>query len=160
MDFLQPILTPEQSGIVKSYGGWTQFMICVGLKPSNPDDEEEGIRILNAFLESDGAEEAEGMNVDGEEKQGGEEDKGEGDKADLPYQLNAQTATMPATDGLQPPLTPAERTIVKSYGGWTNFMHSMCLKPTNDDDAEEGKRILEAFVAADEEQKGGKVERR
>ncbi|KAJ5966734.1 hypothetical protein N7501_002982 [Penicillium viridicatum] len=53
---------------------------------------------------------------------------------------------MPATDALQPPLTPAERAIVKSYGGWTSFMQSFGLKPWEADDAEEGKRILEAFV--------------
>ncbi|OQD93320.1 hypothetical protein PENSOL_c033G01693 [Penicillium solitum] len=53
---------------------------------------------------------------------------------------------MPVTDALQPPLTPAERAIVKSYGGWTSFMQSFGLKPWENDDAEEGKRILEAFV--------------
>ncbi|KAJ5238165.1 hypothetical protein N7489_008256 [Penicillium chrysogenum] len=53
---------------------------------------------------------------------------------------------MPATDGLQPPLTPAERAIVKSYGGWTHFMQCFGLKPWERDDAEEGKKILEAFA--------------
>ncbi|OQE13254.1 hypothetical protein PENFLA_c051G02847 [Penicillium flavigenum] len=53
---------------------------------------------------------------------------------------------MPATDALQPPLTPAERAIVKSYGGWTHFMQCFGLKPWEDDDAREGKKILEAFV--------------
>ncbi|KAJ6084365.1 hypothetical protein N7486_011165 [Penicillium sp. IBT 16267x] len=57
---------------------------------------------------------------------------------------------MPATDALQPPLSPAERAIVKSYGGWTQFMHSFGLKPWIEDDAEEGKRILEGFVEDDE----------
>lgn len=47
---------------------------------------------------------------------------------------------------IEPPLTPAERAIVKSYGGWTSFMRSFGLKPWESDDAEEGKRILEAFV--------------
>ncbi|KAK4106085.1 hypothetical protein N658DRAFT_502611 [Parathielavia hyrcaniae] len=58
---------------------------------------------------------------------------------------------MPITDGLQPPLTPAERAIVKSYGGWTQFMHSFGLKPSEEDDAEEGKRILEALARGDED---------
>ncbi|OQD60860.1 hypothetical protein PENPOL_c020G08897 [Penicillium polonicum] len=58
----------------------------------------------------------------------------------------SSTTKMPATDALQPPLTPAERAIVKSYGGWTSFMQSFGLKPWEADDAEEGKRILEAFV--------------
>ncbi|KAF7588095.1 hypothetical protein BBP40_006194 [Aspergillus hancockii] len=53
---------------------------------------------------------------------------------------------MPSTDCLQPPLTPAERAIVKSYGGWTYFLMSFGLKPFNKDDAQEGKRILEAFA--------------
>jgi len=54
---------------------------------------------------------------------------------------------MPASDSLQPPLTPAEREIVKGYGGWTNFLLSFGLKVTNDDDAKEGKSILESLVA-------------
>lgn len=52
---------------------------------------------------------------------------------------------------IEPPLTPAERAIVKSYGGWTSFMQSFGLKPWESDDAEEGKRILEAFVQNDED---------
>jgi hypothetical protein len=51
----------------------------------------------------------------------------------------------------EPPLSPAERAIVKSYGGWTQFMMSFGLKPWESDDAEEGKRILEAFTWDSEE---------
>ncbi|KAJ5521072.1 hypothetical protein N7463_001525 [Penicillium fimorum] len=58
---------------------------------------------------------------------------------------------MPVTDALQPFLTPAERVIVKSYGGWTYFMQCFGLKPWDDDDAEEGKKILEAFTRDDED---------
>ncbi|KAJ5153653.1 uncharacterized protein N7500_009092 [Penicillium coprophilum] len=58
---------------------------------------------------------------------------------------------MPASDALQPPLTPAERVIVRSYGGWTSFMISFGLKPWEDDDAEEGKKILEALAQDDED---------
>ncbi|KAJ5511353.1 hypothetical protein N7453_003456 [Penicillium expansum] len=58
---------------------------------------------------------------------------------------------MPASDALQPPLTPAERAIVKSYGGWTYFLQSFGLKPWETEDAEEGKRILEAFVQDEED---------
>ncbi|RJE24701.1 hypothetical protein PHISCL_02966 [Aspergillus sclerotialis] len=54
---------------------------------------------------------------------------------------------MPASDALQPPLTPAEREIVKSYGGWTQFLFSFGLKPWNDEDADEGMQILKAFVS-------------
>ena len=53
----------------------------------------------------------------------------------------------------EPPLTPAERDIVKSYGGWTNFCISFGLKPWEVDDADEGKRILEGFVEDDKEAK-------
>jgi len=48
-----------------------------------------------------------------------------------------------------PPCTPAERAIIKSYGGWTNFMLSFGLKPYNDDDLEEAKTILAAFASDD-----------
>ncbi|KAJ6017978.1 hypothetical protein N7451_001357 [Penicillium sp. IBT 35674x] len=57
---------------------------------------------------------------------------------------------MPATDSLQPPLSPAERAIVKSYGGWSQFMASFGLKPWDEDDAQEGKRILEGLAENDE----------
>ncbi|KAJ5296192.1 hypothetical protein PENANT_c021G07820 [Penicillium antarcticum] len=59
---------------------------------------------------------------------------------------------MPSTDALQPPLTPAERAIVKSYGGWTQFMTCFGLKPWETEDEEEGKRILETFTANSEEE--------
>ncbi|KAJ6103131.1 hypothetical protein N7486_005558 [Penicillium sp. IBT 16267x] len=53
---------------------------------------------------------------------------------------------MPITDSLQPPLTPAERAIVKSYGGWTQFMLSYQLKPYDLDDVEEAMSILQALA--------------
>ncbi|KAJ5928211.1 hypothetical protein N7466_007167 [Penicillium verhagenii] len=55
---------------------------------------------------------------------------------------------MPATDGLQPPLTEAERTVVKSYGGWTQFMLAFGLKPTDPVDAEEAKALLKGLADA------------
>ncbi|KAL6853094.1 hypothetical protein ACO1O0_007647 [Amphichorda felina] len=58
---------------------------------------------------------------------------------------------MPATDALQPPLTPAERAIVKSYGGWTNFMICFGLKPYELDDIDEAKQIVATFAAKDAE---------
>ncbi|KAJ5723416.1 hypothetical protein N7488_001451 [Penicillium malachiteum] len=62
---------------------------------------------------------------------------------------------MPLTDSLHPPLEPEEREIVKSYDGWTNYMFSHGLKPWNDDDAKEGKAILEAMTEADKETEPG-----
>lgn len=50
---------------------------------------------------------------------------------------------------IEPPLTPAEREIVKSYGGWAQFMASFGLKPWEQDGADEGKKTLEAFVRND-----------
>ncbi|PWY90859.1 hypothetical protein BO70DRAFT_358325 [Aspergillus heteromorphus CBS 117.55] len=58
---------------------------------------------------------------------------------------------MSSTDCLQPPLTPPQREIVKRYGGWTQFMHSFGLKPWDEEDAEEGLRILVAFEHDDDE---------
>ncbi|KAJ5764635.1 hypothetical protein N7533_003316 [Penicillium manginii] len=63
---------------------------------------------------------------------------------------------MPATDALQPPLTPEERAIVKSYGSWTNFMQSFGLKPWDFDDVDEGMAILRAFTQPEEEEETGK----
>ncbi|KAJ4411619.1 hypothetical protein N0V82_008988 [Gnomoniopsis sp. IMI 355080] len=60
---------------------------------------------------------------------------------------------MPVTDALQPPLTPGERVVVKSYGGWTPFMQSMGLKPWKDEDAQEGKQIAATFAAGNEDDK-------
>ncbi|KAF7718687.1 Uncharacterized protein PECH_001466 [Penicillium ucsense] len=56
-----------------------------------------------------------------------------------------------SSDCLQPPLTPAQRSIVKSYGGWTMFLRSFGLKPWNTEDAEEGLRILNALVKDDDD---------
>ncbi|KAL4965350.1 uncharacterized protein BDV14DRAFT_200050 [Aspergillus stella-maris] len=53
---------------------------------------------------------------------------------------------MPASDSLQPPLTPAERTVVRSYGGWTNFLFSYGLKPWDQEDADEGLAILKGLA--------------
>ena len=50
---------------------------------------------------------------------------------------------------LEPPLSEAERAIVKSYGGWTQYTQSFGLKPWEQGDADEGKQILEASVADD-----------
>jgi hypothetical protein len=41
---------------------------------------------------------------------------------------------------------------VKSYGGWTRFMQSFGLKSWDDDDASEGKQILEMFAAENEKE--------
>ncbi|KAJ5714380.1 uncharacterized protein N7483_011561 [Penicillium malachiteum] len=52
---------------------------------------------------------------------------------------------------IEPPLTSAERAIVKTYGSWANFMFLFGLEPWDNDDVQEGKRILEAFAADDDE---------
>jgi hypothetical protein len=51
------------------------------------------------------------------------------------------------TASTEPPLTPAERAIVKSYGGWSQFLFSYGLKPWNTEEADEGKRILESLAS-------------
>lgn len=50
---------------------------------------------------------------------------------------------------IEPPLTPAERAIVQSYGGWTQFMHSFGLKPWDFDDIDEAKQIVASLAAHD-----------
>nr|XP_019012814.1 uncharacterized protein I206_02310 [Kwoniella pini CBS 10737]OCF51595.1 hypothetical protein I206_02310 [Kwoniella pini CBS 10737] len=59
---------------------------------------------------------------------------------------------MPATDALQPPLLPAEKEIVKSYGGWTNFMHCFGLKPWEFDDIDEALSIVKQLARNDDKQ--------
>lgn len=59
---------------------------------------------------------------------------------------------MPASDALQPPLAPAEREVVKSFGGWTQFCATYGLKPWDDDDNQEAYRIVQMMAAHDEEQ--------
>ncbi|KAJ5371632.1 hypothetical protein N7517_003638 [Penicillium concentricum] len=58
---------------------------------------------------------------------------------------------MPDTDALQPFLTPAERAVVESYGGWTYFLLSFGLTVWEDDDAEKGLKIVEALSREDED---------
>lgn len=47
-------------------------------------------------------------------------------------------------------MTPAQRAVVKSYGGWTAFCQAYGLKPTNDDDKEEAFEIVKRMAANDE----------
>nr|XP_031862180.1 uncharacterized protein CI109_002142 [Kwoniella shandongensis]KAA5529252.1 hypothetical protein CI109_002142 [Kwoniella shandongensis] len=60
---------------------------------------------------------------------------------------------MPITDGLTPHLSPAAKEVIKSFGGWTAFLQSYGLKPTDDDDAEEGRLIAERMGQEDERSK-------
>lgn len=41
---------------------------------------------------------------------------------------------------------------MKSYGGWTNAMHSLGIKPWDANAPEEGKKILQALAEDDEEE--------
>lgn len=49
-------------------------------------------------------------------------------------------------DSQQPPLTPAERAVVKDFGGWTAFMHSYGLKPHDADDAAPAHQIVKQMA--------------
>ena len=50
------------------------------------------------------------------------------------------------TEITEPPLSPAEREVVKSFGGWTSFMQSYGLKPHDSGDAREAKLIVERMA--------------
>jgi hypothetical protein len=82
------------------------------------------------------------------------------DRFDMPASDSLRAYHMPcsadvvADAAVEPPLTPAEREIVKSYGGWTRFLASFTLKPWNHEDEEEGKAILRAFTANDDGEDG------
>ncbi|KAL5333182.1 hypothetical protein BJX70DRAFT_403842 [Aspergillus crustosus] len=47
------------------------------------------------------------------------------------------------------PLTPAERAIVKEFGGWTIYMASYGPKPWDDEDAAERLAIVRAVARDD-----------
>ena len=46
---------------------------------------------------------------------------------------------------------PSTNSIYAPFGGWPGFMHSYGLKPSDLDDVEEGKRIVEGFKAIDKQ---------
>jgi hypothetical protein len=46
---VEPPLSPAEREIVKNYGGWTQFLLCFGLKPWNSEDVDEAMQILRTF---------------------------------------------------------------------------------------------------------------
>lgn len=51
-----------------------------------------------------------------------------------------------------PGLTNKERTIVMSYGGWTKFLKAYDLKPGNDADLLEAKRLIALLLQEREEE--------
>jgi hypothetical protein len=61
----------------------------------------------------------------------------------MPKNSTSQNTTSDATGD------QSNNSYYKPYGGWTGFMHSHGLKPWDDDDVEEGKRIIEAFKEHD-----------
>ena len=46
-------------------------------------------------------------------------------------------------------IPPSNADIYRSFGGWHGFMHSYGLKPSNLDDVEEGKQIVEKMKEHD-----------
>lgn len=67
-----------------------------------------------------------------------------------------QSAKAPSPKRTQspPPLSAAERSIVRASGGWTNFCLSYGLKPFDSGDCDEALQIVRAMVRADEEREG------
>ncbi|KAJ5651894.1 hypothetical protein N7507_009320 [Penicillium longicatenatum] len=66
----QPRLTATERAIVKSYGGWAQFMITFGLMPYFEDDAREAKLMLESFAEEYEAEEEEQKTEEEEKKKG------------------------------------------------------------------------------------------
>ena len=64
-------------------------------------------------------------------------------ESEVVVRLDADVAVAPAV------LSAKAKQILKSFGGWTGFLQSYGLKPWNDEDAEEGKAILEALARDD-----------
>ena len=53
-----PISDPYMKATIKSYGGWTNFMLSYGLKPYEPDDVAESKAIIQGFRDADAREQA------------------------------------------------------------------------------------------------------
>ena len=51
-------------------------------------------------------------------------------------------------------MSPAEREVVKSFGGWTAFMQTYGLKVNDSDDAKQGAEIIKRMAQADAESRG------
>lgn len=50
---------------------------------------------------------------------------------------------------IAPPLSAAERAVVKSFGSWTQFMQTYGLKPTDRDDIAQAKAIVQRMAQED-----------
>jgi hypothetical protein len=61
--------------------------------------------------------------------------------------IHGRTNTNHILHAIEPPgLSPAEKQVIKSYGGWTSFMTAFGLKPWKGEDAQEGLQIVRAFA--------------
>jgi hypothetical protein len=47
-------MLPAEREVVKSYGGWTAFMMVFGLKPWEQDDADEALQIVRQMASNDG----------------------------------------------------------------------------------------------------------
>jgi hypothetical protein len=82
--------------------------------------------------------------------------QGSNSKRTNPSNNKANSAGAPGSNNSGSDGVRSNNSYYKPYGGWPGFMASYGLKPWDLDDVEEGRAILEALKAYDQEEQGGK----
>ena len=122
----EPPLTEDEKRFLKAnFGGEFHFLRQHGLSIYKEEDRDEGRTILRALMAQD------------EEYENEDEDEGE-DDYDFERHLADHHFTEEQLDFIE-----------RGYGSSMAFMHSFGLKFYNDEDCEEAKAIVEAFMTDD-----------
>ena len=120
-------------------------MRTYGLKPHEQADVWEATRIAERMAQ-------EGETTAGTTRAPAEEST-RGDLGTSPFKpclLCRNSGNYADSVFVDPHLSVSGREIIKSFGGWTNFLHAYNLKEYNQVDVWEGKRIVERMLKESE----------
>lgn len=124
--------------MVKSFGGWTKFMETYNMKPHDQVDMWEAKRMV------------EKMALDSANPVVGEmSTKEEDSQGTYRSSLSSQSELSMSATIAGPELSERARGIIKSFGGWEKFMQTYGLKPHDQVDGWEAKRIIERMAQED-----------
>ncbi len=124
--------------MVKSFGGWTKFMETYNMKPHDQVDMWEAKRMVEKMA-LDSANPVVGqMSTKEEDSQG-----------TYRSSLSSQSELSMSATIAGPELSERARGIIKSFGGWEKFMQTYGLKPHDQVDGWEAKRIIERMAQED-----------